>query len=153
MEGFFQVPSSWRDGEPPMIPPSREGSGIGGLSGSELRNGKDVERDLLDGVFVLGSVDTWSMWAINFAVLEEIAFRSMKSRDGAWPVSTVFFRSIRFLMASFERHASTMRLAVATASRGGTMLRMMSVSTTRASSDGKVIISAFLMRSSVDWLW
>lgn len=40
-----------------MIPPSREGSGIGGLSGSELRNGKEVERDLRDGVFVLGSVE------------------------------------------------------------------------------------------------
>ena len=77
MEGFFQVPSSCRNGEPPIIPPSRQGSGIGGLSGSELRNGNDVERDLREGVFVLGSVDTWSMWEISFAVFEEIAFRSM----------------------------------------------------------------------------
>jgi len=135
------------------MPPSRQGSGMGGLSGSEFSHGNDVERDLIrDGVFVVGSVETWSMWAISLAVFDEIALRSMYRSEGAWPVATVSFLSIRFLMASLDRHASTTRLAVATASRGGTMLRMMSVSTTRASSDGKVTISAFLIRSSVDWL-
>jgi len=154
MLGFFQVPSFWRDGGPPIIPPSREGRGIGGLSGSELlRKGKDFERERVrEGVLVPGSVETWSMLAISLAVFEEMALRSMKRRDGARPVATVSFRSIRFLMASLDRHASTTLRAVATASRGGTMLRMMSVSTTRASSDGRVIISASLMRSSVDWL-
>lgn len=153
IEGTFQVPSFWREGGPPMIPPSRQGRGIGGISGSEFRKGKDVERERVrEGVLVLGSVLTWSMWAISLAVFDEMALRSMKSREGAWPVATVSFRSIRLLMASLERHASTIRRAVARASRGGTMLRMMSVSTTRASSDGRVIISASLMRLSVDWL-
>ena len=153
IEGFFQVPSAWREGGLPMMPPSRHGSGIGGLSGSVFRKGKDVERDRVrEGVCVLGSVDTCSMCAMDLAVFEEMALRSMKSTDGASPVATVSFLSIRFLMASLDRHASTILRAVATASRGGTMLRMMSVSTTRASSDGKVTISACLMRSIVDWL-
>lgn len=62
-------------------------------------------------------------------------------------------RSLRCLIPACDRHASDILLAVSTASRGGTMLSMMSVSATKASSEGREMISAALMRSRVCWLF
>ena len=78
--------------------------------------------------------------AMVFADLGDMALRSMYIRDGA--------RCARFV-TEVDLHASMMRRALATASRGGTMLRMISACTTRSSAVTTSVIWAVLIRSNV----
>src|SRR4051794_39060271 len=44
IEGRFQVLSAWRLGGPPIMPPSRNFTGIGRMSGSNLNEKEEVRR-------------------------------------------------------------------------------------------------------------
>ena len=81
--------------------------------------------------------------AIVFADLGDIALRSTYVSDGVrWALA----------VADVDLHASTTRRALATASRGGTMLNMISVFTTKSSYVGKSVIWVDLIRSKVSRL-
>ena len=81
--------------------------------------------------------------AMVFADLGDMAFRSTYVNDGV--------RCAR-LVTGVDLHAFRTRRALATASRGGTMLRMISACTTRSSSVGTSVICADLIRSNVSRL-
>ena len=81
--------------------------------------------------------------AMVFADLGDMALRSMYVRNGA--------RCARFV-TEVDLHASMMRRALATASRGGTMLRMISACATRSSAVTTSVIWAALIRSNVSRL-
>jgi len=82
--------------------------------------------------------------AMVFADLGDMALRSMYVRNGA--------RCARFV-TEVDLHASMMRRALAIASRGGTMLRMISACTTRSSAVTTSVIWAALIRSNVSRLF
>lgn len=137
-----------------MIPPSRKLIGIGSSSGSDsvLANENERTIDCLRGETEADIGDENSA-AMVLALLGDMAFMSMYVKLGACEVAAaVSFRSLRRLMALGARHASSALRAVAIASRGGTMLRMISASATNCSSDSRAVICDDLIRSRVCWL-
>lgn len=138
IDGFFQVLSVWRVGGPPIIPPSKKFIGMDSMSGSDLKEKEDVRLRI-----ALGRASVVMSEAIDLADLGDMALRSMYVSDGV---------RLFLFAAAVDLQASTIRLALAIASRGGTMLRIISVSTTRASSLGRSVIWALLIRSNVDAL-
>ena len=99
-----------------------------------------------------GDMGVLNSAAMVFTVFGETAFTSIYVRLGAEESDSVPLRSARRFMAAWERVASRVRRAVAIASLGGTMLRIMSASATRSSSLLRVVICAEAMRSRVCWL-
>jgi len=145
---------SWDGGEP-MMPPSRNLIVMGGGGGvSKPESGPScwpasesvlVRRRARDGV---GGGDTTSGTALKstkiFAtVLGEMALRSIKITS----FDSVPFLS--FLAWPAVLQASATLLAVARASRGGTMLRMISACATSSSSEPRSVIFAARIRSLV----
>lgn len=108
------------------------------MSGSDLKEKEDVRLRI-----ALGRASVVMSEAIDLADLGDMALRSMYVSDGV---------RLFLFAAAVDLQASTIRLALAIASRGGTMLRIISVSTTRASSLGRSVIWALLIRSNVDAL-
>ena len=144
-DGRFQL-LSWREGGGPIIPPSRKLSGMDLCSGCGLRNENEEDRRRVSVASV------WIIASIALADFGEMALRSINVMERACPVAAVPLRSLLCVTAVLELHASTMRWAVALASRGGTILRMMSACTTSSSSVARFTTWAALMRSTVDWL-
>lgn len=105
------------------------------MSGSNLKEKEEVRlrRTVGDASEVMSE-------AMVFADLGDMALRSMYVRNGA--------RCARFV-TEVDLHASIIRRALATASRGGTMLRMISACTTRSSAVRTLVIWAVLIRSNV----
>jgi len=128
------------------MPPSVNCMGTGSTSGSAMNESVLVSDLLSEGVAGICSDERKE--AMSFVVFGDIALRSRYSTEGASATAAVPLRSARCFDAVLQ--PSNTLLAVAMASRGGTMLRMMSASTTSCSSDGTVIISADLMRFKVD---
>ena len=120
---------SW-DGGAPIMPPSRNlivMGGGGGVSEPEsscwpASESVLVRRRARDGVCGgdLGSGAEWKRAKILATVLGEMALRSMKITSVDWVPFLSFLAWPAVLLAS------AILLAVARASRGGTMLRMMS---------------------------
>lgn len=144
----------WRGGGPMMAPSMKVigmGSGAGSLGGEEekrLRR-EDCRRIGLGSGGSAGLV--LRMLEISVTVLGEIAFKSMNVRvRGADVVPRRVFRAV---MPADERQASAMRRAVAMASRGGTILSMMSACETRSESFSKRLIFADLILEIVDELY
>ncbi len=121
-----------------MMPPSRKFMGIGWISGSDLKEKEDVRLRI-----ALGEASELIKEAIAFADRGDIALRSTNVNEGTrWPL----------FVTEVDLQASTIRLAFAIASRGGTMLSMMSVCAIRSSSVGRSVTSALRIRSRVDAL-
>ena len=138
IEGIFHDLSFCRLGGGPIIPPSKKFMGIGLISGSDLKEKEDVRFRI-----EFGEASELMNEAIAFAEFGDIALRSMNVNEGVlWPL----------FVTEVDLHASTMRLALAIASRGGTMLSIMSVCATKSSSVGRSVTSALLIRSRVDEL-
>lgn len=108
-----------------MIPPSRNSIWIPGYS-----EGGDLGEDGRSGT---------NMLAIPFAVLELIAFKSTYTRVCS-KGDTTFFRAALSFITLAALLASLTRDAVVTASTGGTMLKIISDSATKASSFSTEII-------------
>ena len=143
------------------MPPSRNLMVIGGgAGGSEFSSctGAAIERVLVrrfarPGVLGAGERtgeaigDTLNRLYIFLTVRGEMALRSMK-------IASVYPSPfLSFLAFAAEEHTSAMRFAIASASRGGTILRMMSAFASKSSSEPASTIFAVFIRSTVCWLW
>ncbi len=117
----------WRGGGPMMAPSIKVmgiGSGAGSVGGEEEKRprSEDCRRIGLGGGCSAGL--ELRRFEISVTLLGEMAFKSTKVRFSGADV--VPRREFRAVMPADEWQASAMRRAVARASRGGTMLRMMS---------------------------
>jgi|SRR5271154_6064928 len=134
-EGVVQRPSSACEGGPPMMPPSRKLMTRGFLSGGGEVNAKELERLRT----ATGDASDVMICSRSLAVFAEMAFRSMYIKLFSF-IGPMFSLPALCLIVADDLLASRTLRAVATASRGGTMLRMMSDSATNASSLGREII-------------
>ena len=137
-----------------MMAPSMKvigmGSGGGSLGGEEeKRLRREVRRRRGPGWLFSGGLELTRL-EISVTLLSEMAFRSTKVRFRGADV--VPRRAFRAAMPADEWQASAMRRAVAMASRGGTMLSMMSAWETSSESFSKRVIFADLIREIVDEL-
>ena len=105
------------------------------MSGSNLKEKEEVRLRR-----AMGEASEVMSEAMVFADLGDMALRSLYIRNGV--------RCAR-CVTEVDLHASIMRRALATASRGGTMLRMISACTTRSSAVRTSVIWAALIRSNV----
>lgn len=127
------------------------GSGGGALGGEEdKRLRREVWRRGGSGRPFSAASKLTSL-EISVTLLSEMAFRSTKVRFRGAEV--VLRRALRAVMPADERQASAMRRAVAMASRGGTILSMMSAWETSSESFSKRVIFADLVLEMVDELY
>ena len=130
----------------PMMPPSRKWIGMdvggsGGVSGSGWVVGEPAKeerrcrRERRRGLGDFG-VSSWvvKIDAMPRTVFGDIALKSMKISGSGSEFEETGLRSKRALTASASRDASSIRCAVATASRGGTIEKTISEAAKKAES-------------------
>jgi hypothetical protein len=136
-----------------MIAPSINVIGIGSGGGSSEGEVKRLRSDdrRRSGLCIVCSGDLWQRWpAIIFTLFGEIALQSTTVRFSGADV--VPRRPFRAVIPAGELQASAIRLAVAIASRGGTILSIMSAWETSSQSSASRVILADFIRDVVDGL-